>query len=135
MNLSFFCFVFPLIIYVLLFVSFNFSFGLSEDDAYVDKLPTFERHFDSFAGIVTIQPWEQRGGRGWKKGRVLVCEVFFTPSHLPRDSLFTQNSLQVKGVEVVAECFQEFWVLGLKTLCLKLFDLSALKTLWRRKNI
>lgn len=112
MNLSFFCFVLPLIIYVLLFVSFNFSFGLSEDDAYVDKLPTFERHFDSFAGIVTITTVGAERGRGWKKGRVLVCEVFFHP--LPRDSLFTQNSLQVKGVEVVAECFQEFWVLGLR---------------------
>lgn len=52
---------------------FNFSFGLSEDDAYVDKLPTFERHFDSFAGIVTIHLWEQRGGQGWKEGRVLIC--------------------------------------------------------------
>uniref|UniRef100_UPI003AAC4F79 SH3-containing GRB2-like protein 3-interacting protein 1 n=1 Tax=Centroberyx gerrardi TaxID=166262 RepID=UPI003AAC4F79 len=26
------------------------SVSVSEDDAYVDKLPTFERHFDSFAG-------------------------------------------------------------------------------------
>lgn len=30
-------------------------FGLSEDDAYVDKLPTFERHFDSFTGKVKLQ--------------------------------------------------------------------------------
>lgn len=35
------------------FILFILSFGLSDDDAYVDKLPTFERHFDSFAGIVT----------------------------------------------------------------------------------
>lgn len=42
------CFVFAVCL------SFYFSFALSEDDAYVDKLPTFERHFDSFAGIVQI---------------------------------------------------------------------------------
>lgn len=45
----------------LLFV-FLLSFCLSEDDAYVDKLPTFERHFDSFAGIVTSIL--ERGGKG-----------------------------------------------------------------------
>ena len=41
-----------------------FSRALSEEDAYVDKLPTFERHFDSLAGIVTVHPawwWEWWG--------------------------------------------------------------------------
>ncbi|XP_077964285.1 SH3-containing GRB2-like protein 3-interacting protein 1 isoform X2 [Gasterosteus aculeatus] len=31
-------------------VNKELSVSVSEDDAYVDKLPTFERHFDSFAG-------------------------------------------------------------------------------------
>ncbi|XP_035996812.1 SH3-containing GRB2-like protein 3-interacting protein 1 isoform X7 [Fundulus heteroclitus] len=31
-------------------VSKELCVSVSEDDAYVDKLPTFERHFDSFAG-------------------------------------------------------------------------------------
>lgn len=31
---------------------FILSFVSLEDDAYVDKLPTFERNIDSFAGIV-----------------------------------------------------------------------------------
>ncbi|CAB1459700.1 unnamed protein product, partial [Pleuronectes platessa] len=35
------------------------SVSVTEDDAYVDKLPTFERHFDSVAGIVTI-PFRRR---------------------------------------------------------------------------
>ena len=52
--------------FVCLFIFF--SFGLSEDDAYVEKLPTFERHFDSFAGIVTIPSRRGKGtrwGMGW----------------------------------------------------------------------
>lgn len=45
-----FCFVF-----VLVFDPFPFGLSLdvmSEDDAFVDKLPTFGRPFDSLAGTV-----------------------------------------------------------------------------------
>lgn len=35
---------------------FILSFVPLEDDAFVDKLPTFERNIDSFAGIVTSTP-------------------------------------------------------------------------------
>lgn len=52
----------------------HLCFGLSEDDAYVDKLPTFERHFDSFAGIVMVPPRERRGDGG---GRDLGFEECF----------------------------------------------------------
>ena len=61
-----------------------FSCDLSEDDAYVDKLPTFERHFDSLAGIVTVPPW--RGGWGFKK-----CVFFhFLFSEFPAGLKFHQ---------------------------------------------
>lgn len=52
--------------FVSLFVCYSslyLSFGLSEDDSYVDKLPTFERHFDSFAGIVTCISERRKGTR------------------------------------------------------------------------
>jgi len=54
--LFFFLFLFRL--------SLDLLFGLSEDDAYVDKLPTFERHFDSFAGIVQFHS-ERKGDTLW----------------------------------------------------------------------
>ncbi|TKS74277.1 SH3-containing GRB2-like protein 3-interacting protein 1 [Collichthys lucidus] len=44
------------------------SVSVSEDDAFVDKLPTFERHFDSIAGIVTIPSERGKGGRVWENG-------------------------------------------------------------------
>lgn len=59
----FFLFLF---FFVVVCSSLYLSFGLSEDDAYVDKLPTFERHFDSFAGIVKIP--SERIGDGLGKG-------------------------------------------------------------------
>lgn len=77
---------------------FNFSFGLSEDDAYVDKLPTFERHFDSFAGIVTYISG-RRKGTGLEKGDFLLLFSFFCVI------AFTQNPLEIKRVKVVSECF------------------------------
>lgn len=55
------------LIFLFFAVCLYLSFGLSEDDAYVDKLPTFERHFDSFAGIVTI-PLRVREGVWLGKG-------------------------------------------------------------------
>lgn len=56
----------PLLLFLVLMVfiwSFVFilSFVSLENDAYVDKLPTFERNIDSFAGIV---PERQRGEAG-----------------------------------------------------------------------
>lgn len=39
---------------------FILSFVSLEDDAYVGKLPTFERNIDSFAGIVTSTPERRR---------------------------------------------------------------------------
>lgn len=44
-----------LMVFIWSFV-FILSFVSLEDDAYVDKLPTFERNIDSFAGIVTSTP-------------------------------------------------------------------------------
>lgn len=58
-NSDFHCFK-PVFYFLLCFplfvscISFFCFFGLSEDDAYVDKLPTFGRHSDSFTGIVKI---------------------------------------------------------------------------------
>lgn len=72
---------FALFLFCCLSVSFLLSFGLSEDDAYVDKLPTFERHFDSFAGTVTIRS-ERGKGHGLGKGleECSICLIFFTQS-------------------------------------------------------
>lgn len=58
-----FIFFFVICLFILSFVSL-------EDDAYVDKLPTFERNIDSFAGIVTSAPerrsWVMIGDGGWR---------------------------------------------------------------------
>lgn len=51
---------------------FILSFVSLEDDAYLDKLPTFERNIDSFAGIVTSTPdrrsWLVIGDGGFDRG-------------------------------------------------------------------
>lgn len=51
-------------------------FGSSEDDVYVDKLPTFERHFDSFAGRVKHPPLLLHMGTGGGLGKGLVSACF-----------------------------------------------------------
>ncbi len=93
--LSDFCFklIFPWFDLVSIFcfavcLSLYLSFCLSEDDAYVDKLPTFERHFDSFAGTVKI-PSERGKGSGLGEGlegvflcQFAICLMFFTQSAL-----------------------------------------------------
>lgn len=50
-----------ILFYFLVTFLFILSFVSLEDDAYLDKLPTFERNIDSFAGIVTSTP----DGRSW----------------------------------------------------------------------
>lgn len=68
-------------------LSLYLSFGLSEDDAYVDKLPTFERHFDSFAGIVEIP--SERNGNGL--GEVFLCGFSICLM------VFTQSAFELEG--------------------------------------
>lgn len=80
----FFCFAVCLSLYL--------SVGLSEDDAYVDKLPTFERHFDSFAGTVMI-PSERGEGEGVVKGVGGVFLCLFSICLM----LFTQSALDTEG--------------------------------------
>lgn len=59
------------------------SCGSSEDDDYVNKLPTFERHFDSFAGIVKIPSERTRDGAGWGWGSVSVWLLNLCDAHYP----------------------------------------------------
>lgn len=62
---------------------FLISPGLSEDDAYVDKLPTFERHFDSFAGIVAYISGTRKGTGLEKRGCSVVVFLFLCDSFYP----------------------------------------------------
>lgn len=75
------------IVFSFFFILFILSFGLSDDDAYVDKLPTFERHFDSFAGIVPrVSKRRAWLGKGIESCNCHSCLMFFA-----------QNALVIKG--------------------------------------
>lgn len=67
---------------------FILSFVSLEDDAYVDKLPTFERNIDSFAGIVTSTPER----RSW----VMAGEGFETFWMVPTQSALKRSKTIVE---------------------------------------
>lgn len=90
--LCFICFLFFFFFCFAVCLSLYLSVGLSEDDAYVDKLPTFERHFDSFAGTVMI-PSERGEGEGVVKGVGGVFLCLFSICLM----LFTQSALDTEG--------------------------------------
>lgn len=90
--LCFICFLFLFFFCFAVCLSLYLSVGLSEDDAYVDKLPTFERHFDSFAGTVMI-PSERGEGEGVVKGVGGVFLCLFSICLM----LFTQSALDTEG--------------------------------------
>lgn len=64
-------------------VTFLFILSLVslEDDAYLDKLPTFERNIESFAGIVTSTPdrrsWLLIGDGGVDRGLMAPTTVLW----------------------------------------------------------
>lgn len=79
------------------FPSLYLSFGLSEDDAYVDKLPTFERHFDSLAGTVNQHDGEKEGDGVGKWGvRSVLCHLF--------ETLYPECTWH-RRVKAISECF------------------------------
>lgn len=65
-----------ILFYILVTFLFILSFVSLEDDAYLDKLPTFERNIDSFAGIVTSTPdrrsWLMIGDGGVDRGLMVL---------------------------------------------------------------
>lgn len=94
----------PLLLFLVLMVfiwSFVFilSFVSLEDDAYVDKLPTFERNIDSFAGIV---PERQRGEAGSWLGKGFEPFVMGP----------TQSALGQRPLLRCVIVSQKTWVLG-----------------------